>query len=588
MPRRPLALALAPALLLASTAAQAQEKYALSVLHFNVQYVAGGLRGFFTTPDPTLDLSAGEVEDRIVRESFEPVLDMLIDHPTWGSNIELQGYMLDVMAARHPDVLDKLRALGKSGQVEVTSFHYSDQLFLAHAPEDWRRSAELNQATFAKHDIPLGKAVFCQEGQAGTGMAAAMAEHGYETLVFPKNLWSYQHGSGEREPLYKLGDRKMITSQGVNFDDGATQITTDFWFVDDGELLATGDYDPYIAEKFFESPEAVAETVAKLEDLESQGWKITTVSQYVAEIEGKVPLADPPPLLDGTWQPDSTDGIARWLGGHGLWWADERDNDVRALASAAHRELLAAEVAAADAGVDAAAEIAAGFRLLALAEVSDASGINPFRGEIEYGMSHSTEALRIARDVLARAKDAKGGGALRIDTATGSVTADGGEGADPVPIDPPMSLVLDAGDREVSEEWLDLGGGVKEVRVHFGAGDERLVSVTFPGEPGDIVYTPGLTESPVHVPRDAFVFDHFYLALQDGLIGLGGGRWLIKDQAWIHAAARITPGSGDVEIGDTTMPAGEEATWVFRIVLGDEATAAAEAARLNVWPEVVR
>ena len=59
-------------------------------------------------------------------------------------------------------------------QVEVVSFHYSDQLFLANAVEDWSRSADLTRATFAKWGVPLGKAVFCQEGQAGMGMAAAI------------------------------------------------------------------------------------------------------------------------------------------------------------------------------------------------------------------------------------------------------------------------------------------------------------------------------------------------------------------------------------------------------------------------------
>src|SRR5262249_8477603 len=158
----------------ATPAAAAPEKYAMAIFHFNVQYVAGGLRGFFVEPDPTLDLSADEVENRIVTQSFEPVLDMLIAHPSWAVDIELQGYMLAVMAARHTTVLDKLRTLAKSSQVEVVSFHYSDQLFLAHAPEDWERSAELNETTFQKHDIPRSDVIFCQEGQAGLAMAGVM------------------------------------------------------------------------------------------------------------------------------------------------------------------------------------------------------------------------------------------------------------------------------------------------------------------------------------------------------------------------------------------------------------------------------
>ena len=56
-------------------------KFALSMFHFNIQYCAGGLKGFLPTPE--VDLNEAEVEDRIVTQSFEPLLDMLLEHPTW-------------------------------------------------------------------------------------------------------------------------------------------------------------------------------------------------------------------------------------------------------------------------------------------------------------------------------------------------------------------------------------------------------------------------------------------------------------------------------------------------------------------------
>src|SRR5262245_11722034 len=113
------AFAMAPLLLTTTPARAATSRFALSMLHFNVQYVAGGLVGFLALPNPATDLNAEQVEDAIVRESFEPVLDLFLAHPTWGVDIELQGYMLDVLAARHPKVLDKLRTLAVTGQIEV-------------------------------------------------------------------------------------------------------------------------------------------------------------------------------------------------------------------------------------------------------------------------------------------------------------------------------------------------------------------------------------------------------------------------------------------------------------------------------------
>jgi hypothetical protein len=575
----------------ASTARAEDHKFALSMLHFNVQYVAGGLNGFFVTPNPELDLSAAQVEDNIVRESFEPVLDLFAKHPSWGIDLELQGYMLDVMAERHGDVLDKLRALAEAGQAEVVSFHYSDQLFLAYPREDWARSQALTAATFARHGIPLAKTVFCQEGQAGPGMAAAMEEAGYETLLFPKNLFGYQHGHETPiEPLYRFGNIDLLFSRGTTWQGPSDTIDVNFWFVDDGELLATGDFDPYIAEFFFEDEAAVAEREAELLGLEAAGYRIATVGEYVKTIR---PLLEDrpqaPPLLDGTWQPDTTDGIARWLGGSGIWVDDERDNDVRSLGALAHRELVAAETAATAAGLDARSELDGAWRLLVLGQVTDASGINPFRGEIEYGLAHASEAMRIARDVIVRAREALGGEALAIDAAAGTATPAGADPAEPSEVEPQLALTIEPGNREVEERWWDLGGGVYRVMVRFGPSiDERSVAVTFPGAGGDLVYTPGLAEAPVQLSRDDFVFDHFQLALSDGLLGLDPGAFVIKDMARVHIAATVLRDAGEVRFHDNTAPYGEDSTWVFHVVLGDQAQAAAAAHALNVRPTVRR
>src|SRR3954452_14343120 len=114
--------------------------------------------------------------------------------------------MVDALAARHAGVLAKLRGLAETGQVELVSFHYSDQLFMAFPREDWARSVALTRATFAAQGLPLSTTVFCQEGQAGMGMAAAMAGAGYETLVWPKNLFSYQRGDAmPPAPHYRFG-----------------------------------------------------------------------------------------------------------------------------------------------------------------------------------------------------------------------------------------------------------------------------------------------------------------------------------------------------------------------------------------------
>lgn len=575
----------AVASLLGASSASAQEKYALSMFHFNAQYVAGGMVGYWSTPNPAIDLDEAQIEDLIVTESLAPVVELYQKHPTWGFNLEMQGYLLDILAARHPALLDTMRAMAKAGQLDIISFHYSDQLFIAYPQDDWERSQALSAATFAAHDVPLSKSVFCQEGQAGVAMGPAMKARGYRTLVWPKNLWSYQHGDFDAQPLYKFGDVFMIAgAKGVSYQKDGIDITTTWTFFDDGELLATGDLNPYFPDVFKVKPEAVAAYEAELSSLEKDGYAITTIEKYVDGVKDKVPLADPPPLLDGTWQPNSTEGVLRWLGGRGIWGADERDNDVRTLGAMAHRELVAAEAIAKEAGINRDLELAGAFRLLFLGQVSDASGINPFRGEVEYGVAHFTEALRVARDVINDAKEAMGAQSVVIDPGASPAATLGAEDVFAgSPSEAPIKLVISPDGREVHESWEEIGPGHHRVTIAFGPGESTFVSVTFPGTSGaPIETTMALDDAALaSLPRENFSFDHYYLALPIGIIGLGGGRYVIKDQARTHLAAEVFKDSGDVVFRDDTSPAFEPATWVFHVFSGSAEEALSLASRIN-------
>lgn len=574
------------------------ERWALSMFHFNVQYVAGGLVGY---PGYSGELRPTEVEDSIIVESLAPVLELYAAHPTWGANIELQGYLLDVLAARHPDTLTLLRDLALAGQIEVVSFHYSDQFFVGYPQIDWERSQALTEATFAAHGVPLGRAVFCQEGQAGMAMAERMAERDYTTMVWPKNLWIEQHGDVVAAPLYRFGELDLVLGGlGASYDDGTLQIETTWTFFDDGELLATGDWNPYFPDLFVHDPAVVAQYEAGLEALEQSGWKIGTVGDYAESLRDRVTLAEPPPLLDGTWQPGSTNGVAKWLGDRSIWALGgpphDRDNHVRSLGYVAHREMVAAEAAAEVAGLDARASLDAAWRLLALAQVTDASGINPYRGEVQYGLAHATEVLRIARDVIEDAKVALGLDQARIDPAAGTMVAGDTDPFAASPIDDgPVAVTATADDptREIAVQWSEVDANHRVVAVHFGAGDpaaSNLVAVRFAGELDDaLVTTLALADdAPYTFSRADFAFDRFQLALPLGVVSLGPGRFLIKDMGQVHLAAEVARDVGDIGFHDETLAADEAATWVFHVFDGSATDAIALARRINSLRELVR
>ena len=290
---------------------------------------------------------------------------------------------------------------------------------------------------------------------------------------------------------------------------------------------------------FKTKPEAVKKYEDEVASLESQGYEIVTVDEYVDKVKNRVPHAPLPPLLDGTWQPNSTTAVLKWLGGKSIWKGD-RDNEVRTLGALAHRELVAAETAAKQAGIDARADLDAAWRLLFLSEVTDASGINPFRGEAEYGISHATEALRVARDVILRAKDALGQQEISIDPLAGSVTPGhvaelrgDAEGA-------LFELKSDAKERTLTASWELVAPGHHRVELSISPGAETKLGVTFPGELADELFTTrALADDAVATYRRSdFNFQSMHLALPTGLISLGPSRFLIKDMARTHLAAR--------------------------------------------------
>jgi hypothetical protein len=587
-------LAAAGALVVSSwgATAGAQHKYALQLFHFNVQYVCGGTIGYLVTPNEALDLDNDAIEDRIITESFEPIVDLFEKHPDWGVDLEMQAYMLDIIAWRHPALLDKMRALAKTGQIDINSFHYSDQLFVGYPEEDWKRSNDLTHDVFARHDVPLSRSVFCQEGQSAAAMAERMDEAGYQTMVWPKNLWSYQHGDDAAAPLYSFGDIFMVQGgKGASFDDGnGLTIDTTWTFLDDGELLATGDINPYFPELFFHDPASVTEYEQQLLALEADGYLITTVDKYVDAVKDLVTPSAPPPLLDGTWQPNSTGGVQRWMGGKGLFWQQERDNHVRTVGQQAHRELVAAETIASVAALDVRDELDAAWRMLFLGQVTDASGINPFRGEVYYGISHMAEAMRIARDVIVRGKDALGMASVTIDPAAATVTNDSeapftGEGSEA-----PVAIDVQPGDRALTESWERLSDGHWRVTLDFGPGEFNEIAVVFPGALEDTLAV-GLAlddETPFILERSAFSFESFHFALPTGYIGLGEGRFVIKDTSQIHVVALVDRDDGSVTFVDQTVAPPDAIRWVFHVFEGTPEAAAQTAIAINSQRRIVR
>ena len=592
-------------------------KFAMSLFHFNIEYVIGGLEyldlkcvsSVFTQNPDNVGWTNDKVEDFIVRESFLPILQMYDKHPDWGVDIELQAYMIDVMAARHPDVLDLLRKLAQRGQVELVSFHYNAQLFLAFPREDQKRSLDAVKATFKNHCLPLSGVVFNQEGQAGEGRQKMLVDEGWTVGVYPKNLFYYVHQDVQNPWPYfaSEGGDLIVGGSGV---DPASGVQITWNFLDDGELRAAPEVsgqalNPYFATNAAHDPARVAEFEKELDDTQKGGFYMARIGDYVRHLKAaKIVQKPAPALLDGTWQPKSTDSIHRWLGGRGLWGSDENDFLVRRGNYEARTQLAAVQVLAdvaqaAGKGVaDQDKRLTALWRALWRVEVSDCSGVNPWLAEVQWALDHNPRIIADAQTLAGELKGKLGWKSALVDLATRTAV----EGTLPAetltPAEPPADVTaveVTVTGRTFTTTWSQVAPKHWRLAVALSAADPdfdpagREVSVSFPHLDDVIAYSPGLLDDVVRsytYSQFTFQQDHVWLPVPNGLIALGNGFWVIKHARQNHVAARVALKTARIDFADETLPMTQPVTWSFDLVQGTAEQALTVAHALNDKPQV--
>lgn len=583
-------------------------RYALNVFHFNLQYVAGGLDGYlgvYTISDEAL-------QDAIIVESYAPLIALYESHPTWGASFEMQGLMVEVMAKRHPEILARTRTLVQRGQIDVMSYHWSDQLVTAYGHRDMRWSWDENQAIFDATCLPRAPVHFLQEGQFGPGIQSFAGAKG-ELVILPRNLMKFFHDPVPSGLWFDNRGYATITTDGQN--QGGIELA--WTFVDDGEILATAGANPYLPDVFKANDKAVADYEAKLLAMESEDvpWVHVPVSHYVKVLKAKGVAKTPiePPILDGSWQPKGSDNMHLWMGGTGQEPGEERDNLILRTNVALSQRIAAVEQLRRRVALDGAeSSLAPEFdavlreakRELLLAQVSDATGWRPVHTEVKYSLSHQTRAKELV-DALARHALwhlGKREGAVHVAVADGAFSEE-----------PPAVVHDDVGTplaaapagldgitaestRPSTLTWTDHGEFVQlEVtfpateQVTYGTAAPPAVALVIPLATDEIAYSPATEhETILRVPFTGYAFNalpaELGLPLPNGLLEIAPSWTLVLDQRTIHLAALVA--TDRVMFKDGTQPGHETAQWRLRFYPhgADDTLAAANA--LNVTPVV--
>jgi len=580
-------------------------RFSLAIYHFNLQYVAGGIHAYLNQPDT----SEEALEDLIITESFEPLVALFEAHPAWGGSFEMQGLFLEALEARFPDLLVRFGRLVQRGQVDLMSFHWSDQLFLAYPYRDQRWSWDQNQRLLQRFCLPQSPAFFTQEGQYGEGMAKLAHDETGAMAVLPRNLLSFNLGDDKPRGLWLERDgMPLLTTDG--YADPASGWALDWNFVDDAELLATGGINPYFPALFVTSAEAVQAYEDKLQALEDGGYRVTTVREYRRQLEAAGIAPVPIPFVhDGQWQSDAGDNLFQWMGFGAGWPGDERDNGLLTANVKVSHRLRAAEIlldqadAAGLATADLRARLDGAVRELLKAEVSDATGWRPYVVEVRYGLDHAAAAEAAVQPVLVEALDLLGlPGDAWVDLGAQQVTTEPPLYEAPDLLDaPPFPLEIDDGGRGATTRVEDHGDHV-EVWIDFpwkepattGTARPAPLRVSVPLELTDIVYSPALLEDRVvrvpfadydlRVDQDVTPKSRLCVGTPNGLLGLGDDRWLIVDTATLHVASCLSTGGAWWE--DQTQPNQDATRWHLLYLEGTEEQALELAWRTNVEPVV--
>lgn len=556
-------------------------RFALGLFHWNIQYVAGDKN----------------VEDKIITENFEPLVDLFLRHPEWGADFEMQGYMIEVLGERFPKVLEKFRKLLKQGRVNLASFHYSDQLFLAFPRHDMGWSLKLLELVFKKYGVKRSGVVFTQEGQFGEGMIPVMKKHGYHTAVVAARLFKYfypQEKNKPYHPFYDLNGVNIVLTDRAVFSSDAFQTDAIWYKFGDAEHV-TSEKSPY-HKTYRLDAEKLKAFEENIEKKEKEGWKVVNITEYVWRLKEIGIKPSPfPVILDATWKPDDSGNFFIWMGKFRSF--QEIDVPIRSLNFRVRNKLLAAEVLIEWARKkkikvkDEESWLVEGWKHQLLAEVSDSTGWFPVSVEIQYSFEESAKAQEPIKRIVESLKKKLKCKWVEVDTLKREVKLLNAfsqrkyeKAKCPLPVKVKSTgLKHETLCKKISASRTDYEFSFNPVE---GANVKSAV-ISFPASFSPFVYSPALLEEELkEVDLSAFTFHDTYLAFSNGLVGIGKDAFLIKHNTSNHVAMKVDAKNRAIE-APVLNPGNDPFTWIFSVIRGKKEDALKEALKINVYPTVV-
>lgn len=555
------------AFLLLGSLAKAQQKYAAGLFHYNLQYVAGDYK----------------IESRIIKQSVYPTLKFFEKNPEYKSDIEIQGYAIQVFAEEYPEVLALLKKLINRGQIELVIAHYSDQFFIGYPAYDMQKSIEINDEILAKYGVKRSRVFFGQELQ-WTPAEASFLKGKYDLVVTSSDPHSYYRD--ETLPLVNVhyGNDSILGL--IDGKKNLNGLTWAYAFLDDGEEFNTLDYNS----DFYPVPAQLKENVDNYKKLLSEGYKFVTISELANKIKNlkgyKIP--DYPFVPEGTWNM-SVCGPFMWLGRQRS--GVETDGITRALSFQERSRVLMVQRLvqyAESKGIDVTEQkklLEEAWKHLLNSEVSDASGWTPLLVEVQYAANEVADADMVLKKIMDKLKNLvplEENITYRLDTKTGNITPEVSEkeiegSASYLPI--PIAILAKKAITSVKK----FSDNLYRLDITCKRPANGAVEVTFDTPASGLYYSAGAGEDiAVEIPTDLKHDPAF--SLSNGFIYLNNGYSLIKDCSVEHLAATWKMKEQKLVFREELAKNNPQMKMRFYIVKGDVRDGLKLGNELNTWP----
>lgn len=517
-------------------------RLAVGLFHFNVQYVAGQT----------------DLYHRYCTEAVAPFLELVERRKDWRMSFEMAGNGLEFLARNYPATLALLRKLTTEGRIELISTTYVPTIWPAFPARDLITSIELNRECLRSLDLPCSRIFFAHEAFFGLGACdltdyfdVAVCKDDYLRYICPANAIQPAYRTGKTlvlvganhlvNELYRrragtVADRPLFAAHQRRIEEAAHLVAASaspcgsygdiewqWYHLGSGHNVATWRR-PEDGDEFFFDPDWAQLVEELLDSYPGEGYEFATVGELAQAIDPHVatPL---PPIIEGSWDSRASEMVFAWMGRQHHVWED--DCGVLRLAWEARNRLVALERASSPERAHAlGGSIKEIWKLQLLAESSDSLGWAPKPREVEFVKEAARKVLDAVAALTQTAPDGPTAGThgqFRAYCRAGAqqppfVACDlfGAEGE--------LSFFTVAPTLQVVEAWMRPSGSCFGVRFH-----------AFPPE---LVYCPsGREEEPARISWHELDPSIVYLPLANGLIGLGDGLYLIRDNASAPIAA---------------------------------------------------